>query len=177
MIETLLETPLASAAGLAAAALLVACPLMTRRETILLAQLGVGVMFALHFTLLGITAEAAVNVLGALQALAALFAGRHPALNRAGHALIPLMAAAGLWFWTGPVSGLAVIAMALIALARMQENEERLRLLLAGCLAWTAHDAIAGAWIALGSDLLTGFLGLAMLMQTRSRAPILAPAA
>jgi hypothetical protein len=170
MFETLLATPVASAAGLAAAGLLIACPMMTSRQGMLIAQIGVGCLFACHFLLLGVHAAGAVNVLGATQAAAALFATRHAWLGRIGYALIPQMIAAGLWFWSGPVSALAVGAMTVIALARMQEDEADIRhMLLGGTLLWTAHDAIVGAWIPLGADIVTGLISILALSAMRRR--------
>jgi hypothetical protein len=171
MLATLLETPAASAAGLAAMACLVACPLLRTRWSMLLAQLGVGVFFALHYGFMGVKAAALVDVLGAVQTLAALFAGRHPALGRIGYALIPLMAAVGLAFWSGPTTAFAVAAMAAIAYARMQEDQVDLRLmLLGGTLFWAVHDALVGSWIALSADLATGVLGLGALLPMRRQA-------
>lgn len=180
MLDLLLAAPVASAAGMTAAVLLIACPVLTSCNAILLAQLGVDAFFGLHYTFLGVTAAALICSFGAVQAFAVLFAARYPVLNRAGYALIPLIAAAGLWFWSGPVLILLIGAipvlilligaMSSIALARMQEKETDLRLmLLAGTILWTAHDAILGAWIALGADIASCLLGLVMLAALERR--------
>lgn len=170
MLDTLLATPVATAAGLAAAGLLIAFPLLPSRRAILVAQLGIGLSFTLHFAALGVAAAAALNLLGTVQAAAALGAGRWPALNRVGLALIPLMVAAGLWFWAGPLSAVATLAIVVIALARMQADTLRLRLmLLAGSVLWLLHDALSGLWIALAADVASGLLGLVALLPLLRR--------
>jgi len=64
LLATHLETPVASAAELAATACLVSCPLYRARWAILPAQLGVGVFLAIHYGLFGVAVAALVNVLG-----------------------------------------------------------------------------------------------------------------
>ncbi len=159
-----LDDPAATAAGFFALVCLTVWPLFRTRSGILLAQLGAGVGFASHYALLDMAAPSLVNVLGVVQTLAALFAMQSRALNRIGYALIPLMIAAGIYFWTGPASALCVTAMALIALGRMQDSQWTLRLLiLAGGVSWTVHDYIVSSWIALAADLLSLTMGIAML--------------
>ena len=156
--------------GLAAALCLMVTPLFRSRRTILLAQLAAGICFAAHYACLGITAAAAANVLGIVQILAALFSVRSAAMNRLGYALICLMVLVGLWFWQGPISALSVTATALIALARMQSDELRLRLLLlAGSGFWTMHDLVGEAWIVLAADIGTVLFGVAVLFSRRVR--------
>ena len=175
MFATLLETPMASAAGLAATVCFVTCPLYRVRWAILLAQLGSSVFFAIHYGLLGVTVAAIACVLGAVQTLAAVFAGRHAMLGRIGYALIPLMVAVGLAFWSGPFTGFSVAAMATTAFARMQADQVDLRLmLLGGTLFWTGHDALIGSWIALSADILSGLFGIgALIAQRRQWTPAL----
>jgi hypothetical protein len=140
--------------GLAAAVCLSSAPLCRSRRAILLVQLAAGVFFAAHYVFLGITVAAAANMLGTVQTAAALFSARSASMARLGYALIALMALAGLAFWQGPISGLAMAAMVLIALARMQSNEVWLRgLLLAGGGFWILHDFLGAAWIALAADI------------------------
>lgn len=150
--------------GLAAALGLTLSPLFRRRRTILLAQLAAGICFAAHYACLDITAAAATNALGLVQVLAALFAARSATMNRLGHVLICLMVLLSLWFWQGPISALSVTATALIALARMQTDELRLRLfLLAGSGFWTIHDFLGEAWILLAADIGVLLSGVAVL--------------
>lgn len=171
MFESLAATPAATAAGLVAAACLVGCPLLPSRRAMLAAQLAMAAGFALHYGLLGLAAAAAMNALSAAQTLAAIAAPRWPALGRAGYALIPAMAAVGLWFWDGPTTALAAAAMATIAVARMQADETDLRvLLLGGALLWSAHDALVAAPIPLAADLIAGVLGVAVLLGRNRRA-------
>jgi hypothetical protein len=83
------------------------------------------------------------------------------------------MALTGLWFWQGPISGLSVAAMVLIALARMQSNEIHLRLLLlAGGGFWVMHDVMGGAWIAVAADIGALVMGGATLFLVLFRVTI-----
>ena len=164
MLDSFLDNPAAAAAGFFALVCLTVCPLFRTRSGILWAQLGAGVGFASHYALLGIAAPSLVNVLGSVQTGAALFSTRSEALNRVGYGLIPLMIGVGSYFWTGPTSALCVVAMGLIALGRMQENQWTLRLLiLARGVFWSAHDYLEGAWIAHTADLLSLTMGVGML--------------
>lgn len=153
---------------LAGVILLAICPFCRTRDAILTMQTLVGVAFATHFWLLGLTGAAVISCLGGLQALAALGACRWRVLDRAGYALIPAMVAAALWFWTGPVTLLAALAMALIASGRMCRDVVRLRgLILAGCTVWAVHDALVGAWLMFLGDVLSWLTGAAMLFGPR----------
>jgi hypothetical protein len=159
--------------GIAAALCLTAAPAFRSRRTILLIQLAAGLCFAAHYLCLGITVAAAANMLGMVQTGTALFAARSSAMNRLGYALIALMALTGLWFWQGPISGLSVAAMVLIALARMQSNEIHLRLLLlAGGGFWVMHDVMGGAWIAVAADIGALVMGGATLFLVLFRVTI-----
>jgi len=166
MLTAFLEHPAASVAGFFALACLAVWPLFRTRNGILLAQLGAGICFTIHYALLGIAAPSLVNLLGSVQTGAALFSTRNRALNRIGYSLIPMMIGAGIYFWTGPTSALCVAAMGLIALGRMQRNQWHLRLLiLAGGTFWSLHDYLVGSWIALAADLMSLAVGLAMLTK------------
>ena len=166
MLTSVLENPATSAAGFLALVCLAVWPLFRTRNGILLAQLGAGVGFTIHYALLGIAAPSLVNLLGSVQTSAALFSTRSRVLNRIGYGLIPLMIGVGIYFWTGPTSALCVAAMGLIALGRMQRNQWTLRLLiLAGGVSWSVHDYLVGSWIALSADLMSLAMGLAMLTK------------
>ncbi len=169
--------------GISAAVLLTGAPMLRSRRAILLAQLGASLCFASHYALLGIEAASAVNVLGTVQTVAALFAARSAAMNRLGFGLICLMMLAGVVLWQGPISALSVTATALIALGRMQRDDVHLRLLLlAGGGFWIAHDFIAAAWIPLLADIgavLTGVVALGAMfisVSWRLRASMAQPA-
>ncbi len=159
--------------GVAAALCLTASPIFRSRRSILVVQLAAGLCFAAHYFCLGIAVAGAVNILGAVQTGAALFSARGAAMNRLGYALIILMAVVGLWFWQGPISLLSVAAVTLIALARMQHDELRLRLLLltGGCF-WIAHDLAAEAWIALTADVGAALVGIVTLASILVRVTI-----
>lgn len=152
--------------GAVAAVCLTAAPLFRSRQSILLTQIAAGIFFATHYVFLGLPVAAAANMLGTVQTGAALFSTRSVAMGRLGYALIGMMALVGLWFWQGPISGLSMGAMVLIALARMQTDARRLRgLLLAGGVLWILHDAAAGAWIALAADIGAALAGVAALLS------------
>ena len=160
----LLQNLFVLGSGVFAALCLTTAPIFRSRHVILLAQLGAGLGFATHYALLGITVASAANMLGVVQTLAAIFAARSTSMNRLGYLLIVLMAAVGICFWQGPVSALSVMALILIALARMQKDEIRLRfLLLAGGGFWVAHDLIVAAWIPLIADIAALATGVAAL--------------
>lgn len=166
MLDALLATPGATAAGVVAFVCLSIWPLFRSRSSILLVQLCASVGFATHYALLGLMAPSVVNILGSGQTIAALFAPNSPVLNRIGYALVALMIAAGMYFWTGPVSALCVMAMGLIAVGRMQKNQIALRsLILAGGGFWIAHDYLVASHIALGADVTSLTIGLASLGQ------------
>jgi hypothetical protein len=159
--------------GVAAAVCLTAAPLFRNRRMILLAQLAAGLCFATHYAYLGIAVAAAVNILGSIQTSAAIFSEKNAAMGRLGYALICLMALVGLWFWQGPISGFSVMAMILIAMARMQTNEVRLRaLLLAGGCFWLVHDFAAQAWIAFAADVGAVLTGAVVLSASLLREKI-----
>jgi hypothetical protein len=161
------------AMGLAAAVFLTATPLFRTRPVILMAQLVAGLCFAAHYALLGLAVASAVNILGAVQTFAAIFSTRSAAMSRLGYALVCLMALTGLWFWQGPISAVSVVAMTLIALARLQTDELHLRvLLLAGGCVWMVHDYVGEAWLALLADIGAVGAGLAVLALTRLRVTI-----
>lgn len=159
--------------GIAAAVCLTVGPVFRTRRAILLAQLGAALCFATHYATLGIAVAAAVNIIGSVQTGAAMMSARSAAMNWLGYALIALMALIGLWFWQGPISGLSVVAMTLIALARMQSDQIRLRvLLIAGGCAWLVHDFIGEAWIAFGAGVGAVVIGIAALLPLLVRVTI-----
>ncbi|MEL6206838.1 MAG: YgjV family protein [Pseudomonadota bacterium] len=152
--------------GVAAALCLTCGPAFRNRQAILSAQLCAGACFVAHYLCLGITVAAAANVLGLVQTAAAIFAARSTSMTRVGYALIGLMVLSGLYFWQGPISGLSVLAMTLIALGRMQTDVVRLRLLLlSGGVVWMAHDVIGAAWFALAADIGAFAVGLSALLS------------
>lgn len=172
MIATLSYDPWTFATGVAAAVCLTSAPAFRTRDAVLIMQLGASLCFVAHYLCLGVSVAAAMNVLGGMQTLAAIFAGQSRILNRFGYALICLMVFSGLVFWQGPLSGISVLAMALIAFGRMQIDQVLMRLLLlAGGIAWIAHDLLATAWLALVADIgavATGLIALiAMFIRIR----------
>lgn len=154
--------------GIGAVVLLTAAPVFRTRRTVLLTQLAAGACFAAHYSFLGVTVAAAVNMLGLLQTGAALFSTRNSTMTWLGYGLIVQMILVCLAFWQGPISALSMIAMVLIAFGRMQSDQVRLRiLLLVGGSLWILHDFLAEAWIALAADIgafVLGSVALASLL-------------
>lgn len=162
----------AAVLGLLAAGMLVGSPLIASPRPLLKVQTGVGVAFATHFLLLGLLPAAAMNALAAVQSVAALAALRRPTFGLVGYAIIPVMWVAGWVFWSGPLTLLVVIAMTVVAFARMMTREMPMRItFLAGSSLWFAHDALAGAWIPLCADVLCGATGLGMIMYRLGARP------
>jgi hypothetical protein len=156
--------------GAGAALCLTATPLFRSRQAMLFAQLAAGACFATHYAGLGLAVAAGVNLLGLVQTAAALCQTRRAATMRLGYALIVLMDIVCLCFWQGPISALSLFAMTFVALARMQTEVLRLRLLLlAGGATWMAHDFVAQAWIALAADICAVVIGIAALTILRIR--------
>ena len=164
-----------------AVALLGLAPALTSRRAILLTQIGASVAFACHGLLLNVPHVALVQLLAITQIIAALLAPVDRRMERIGYALILLMMLGSVLTWQGSVSALSLPGIALIALARMQHREMRLRLLmLAGCCVWVAHGALDGAGVTLTANLLalaTGLFGLARLgfRQRHRRRRVLLP--
>ena len=151
--------------GFAAIACLTGAPLCKARHAVISVQFCASLCFVAHYLCLGFSVAAAMNVLGAVQTLVAIFAGRGTGVTRFGYALILLMVLSGLWFWQSPISGISMIAMVLIAIGRMQVDQIHMRLLiLAGGIAWIAHDFLASAWLALIADIGAFATGLAALL-------------
>ena len=158
--------PVAEFAGGIAFATLVASPLMRGRAGILGMQLAAGVSFATHYAALGVLAASAVNVVGAVQTSVAIFAPSNRKLRNLGWFLVPLILVTALVFWTGPVSILSSLAMAFIAIGRMQEDERRLRtLILIGGAFWIGHDYLVASWIALAADVFCAVFGAVVVLR------------
>ncbi len=166
---------LAVVSGVLAAAGLCAAPLFTSRTYLLGAQLLAGLAFSVHYAALGVMAASAVNILGCLQTIAAVFAIGSKTSTRIGYVLAVCMVLAGIAFWQGPVSALSVLAMAFIAFGRMQSSQGPLRvLLIAGGAFWLTHDVIVAAWIAVAADVLclvAGIFGLTLYWMRAARRP------
>lgn len=140
---------------------LIGFPLVEGRRAILGLQLLIGVAFASHYALLGVTAAVIVNVLGCVQVVLSLWSERWPGFLVIGYALIPAMGLAAVLTWSGPITALAALAMAAIALGRMAKDELSMRLLLmVGGSLWFAHDLMIEAWIIACVDVTSIALGV-----------------
>ena len=139
--------------GIAAAFFLTTAPLFRSRTNVLMVQLLAGAAFAVHYAALGIAVASLVNLIGCAQTVAAMFAARSVNSRALGFVFAALMVVIGLVYWQGPISLLSVIAMSLIAIGRMQQDQIALRaLLLSGSGFWLVHDILGQAWIAVIAD-------------------------
>jgi len=156
MSEFILANPPATIAVVFAVACQILWPFCGRRSAIILLQLGTNSGFTAHYGLLGLWAASAVSALAAVQAMAALFARGSDLARYVGYMLVPAMVAAGIILWRGPITVLAVAAMILISVGRMQSRDMPLRvLLMAGASVWAVHDLIIASYFALAGDLLS----------------------
>ena len=115
----------------------------------LLVQLGIGVGFGLHYAFMDVATAALVNLLGAVQIVAALAFGTSPRLKWMGYALVPAIVGTCLLTWHGLPSLLSATGMALIALGRVRVVPAPMRILvLSGLPFWLAHDLIIGSPLA-----------------------------
>lgn len=170
MIDSLFANPSATAAVMFAVACQILWPFCGRRSLIILLQLGINTGFTAHYGLLGYWAASAVSALAATQAVTALFAGSSGLVNRLGYCLIPAMICVGLALWTGPLTLLAVAAMSIIALGRMQTTDLPLRVMLtAGAAIWAVHDIIIASYFAFAADLMTILFCAWHMVRTNAR--------
>lgn len=137
------DNPLSLASALFGAVCLATWPLFRTRLAMLWVQLGIGIGFGLHYALLGATTAAMANVLGSVQIAVSILVGTSPRLRWTGYLFIPVMLFLPLVTWDGVTSLFAAIGTVVLAVGRMQSQEQKLRLLvLAGTLFWLVHDVL-----------------------------------
>ena len=135
-LEPLPATPLAAAGGVLGMLCLTIWPLFRKRGTILTVQLGTGLGFTLHDTVVGAWTGAAMNGLGMLLTALAIPIATRPGFRRACYALLPVIAVATAVTWQGGSSLLPALGSTLVTLGRLQTDTITLRaLILAGGLA------------------------------------------
>ncbi|MBT4890773.1 MAG: hypothetical protein HON65_14590 [Rhodospirillales bacterium] len=144
-ISTLLDNPTAAAFGAAGLACQMIWPLLTKRRSMLGVQMGIGMNYAVQYSLMDAWSGAAVCIIGASQTLVALLVGENPRLRVLGLAFLPVVATAGMITWAGLPTLFVLIASALIMIGRLQHDTIRLRMFM-----------LASAPFAMGYDLLVG---------------------
>jgi len=171
MFETLLAHPAANALGALGMAMGILWPFFRARTAMLAVQVLGGSFFACHFFLIGAPTGAAMNLLGALQALLAIPLGTRPGFRVIYLISLPLIAAGLILTWTGLPSILAGLALALVSIGRYQTRLIPFRALLAGSIPlWFAHNFLVGSVPGMCSDLLSGTSGLVALGREIRRA-------
>ncbi|MDW4551459.1 YgjV family protein [Defluviimonas sp. D31] len=171
--QTLSAPSAASLIGIAGLAVRVASPLLSRRETILTAQLAATCLFATSYTLMDHRTAASVCLIGAAQAAVALIAGNRPWLGKMGYVFMPVVLAMGVATFSGLPTILAVTACCLTMVGRLQTDLMRMRgIQLCANPFGAAHDVVVGAWPCLAGAVLSFTVAaIAFRREWRRRAP------
>ena len=149
MIALLFDNPFASLVALFGAVCIISWPFFRTRRAMLLVQIGVAAGFGIHYALLGSETAAIANLLSGLQLLAFLPGAKAAWLQKLGYLLLPVMVLVCVLTWSGLPSLCAISGTILLAIGRMQSNEQRLRIwVMAGTIPWLFHDLLVGSPIA-----------------------------
>lgn len=141
ILDILLAHPEANLIGGVSALLGAAWPLLKTRRGMLLAQAAIHVGMCLHFYLLGAMSGSLMNALGLGQTLAAVPLGNKPGFKIIYIAYLPLVLAAAVLTWQGPMSLFAAFGLAGLSLARYQTDVLRFRvLMLTAIFSWSVYD-------------------------------------
>ena len=158
--------PVASAFGVAGLAFQLTWPLFRRRRTIMSMQFGIAASYSTQYALIGAWSGAGVAGLGATQSAIALLAGDRPWLRQVSIAFLPVAAVICYATWHGLPSVLALTAMTLIVLGRMQRDTLQVRILLLSAAPFgMAHDILVGATPALIGGVVSALIAVAMLAR------------
>jgi hypothetical protein len=172
------QTPLALAMGLSGVALNVLWPQVKGRATMLAIQAVSGVCFLAHYALIGATTGSLMNLLAALQALAAIPLGTRPGFRVVYLLTLPAIALALAFSWTGWPSVMAALGMAGIALGRYQLSVLPFRIILMVTIPfWVAHNLGVGSLPGLLSDTLvtaSSGVGLWRVLRDLRQSPMTA---
>jgi hypothetical protein len=163
--------PLAAAFGTAGLVCQLVWPMLRGRKAILSLQFGIGANYSLSYALMDAWSGAGVAALGATQTAVTIIAGDRPELRFLGVACLPTVAAISYATWCGLPSMLALAAVTLIMVGRMQHDTLRLRLLLLAASPFgMAYDIIVGATPALVGGIFSAAIALvALLREFRER--------
>jgi hypothetical protein len=171
LVQLVEDNPLAVAFGAMGLLCQLLWPVFRARKAMITAQFGVGADYGVQYALLGAWSGAGVAGLGATQTVLAYFAGERPWLRRAGFLFLPVVGVIGYVTWSGIASALALAAVTLIMIGRLQADTMRLRiLLLAAAPCGIGYDIMVGALPALIGAIASAIIAAAMLVrEIRSR--------
>lgn len=171
MIDTVLTSPLAQGIGLAGTACGMSWPLFRSRLGMLLAQLATNLCFAVHYALLGAETGCVMNLLAALQVLAAVPLGARPGFRAVYLGVLPFIAVGVALTWEGVPSLFAALGFGFVSVARYQTAVRPFRLVMAAALpCWFGHNLLVGSLPGMLSDVVGMTLNGVMLLRVRRAA-------
>lgn len=164
--DILAANPEANIVGGISALLGAMWPLLKTRRGMLWAQAAIHIGMSAHFFLLGAMSGSLMNALGFGQTLAAIPLGNKPGFKIVYIAYLPVIAAAAIFTWSGPMSLFAAGGLAGMSLARYQTDVLKFRILMLGAiLSWTIYDVWVVSLPALILDAIS--LGISIVMIRR----------
>lgn len=162
--------PLAQAVGIVGMVLGIVWPLFRARRALLVVQALCFFLFVVHFHLLGAETGVWLNVLGGLQALAAIPLGTRPGFRYVYLATLPMAAACVVLTWGGPPSLFAGLGVALTTWSRYQLDVSKLRLgANLGLCCWLVHNVLVLSVPGTITDLGGIIANTAMIRRERRR--------
>lgn len=177
MIDAFFAAPLTQTIGLCGTLAGISWPLFRSRFGILAVQVAAGVLFGLHYALLGAGTGSVMNLLSALQALAAIPLGSRPNFRYIYLALLPVIAVGAIATWHGLPSLFAAAGLAFISLSRYQTAVAPLRVCMALALpCWFGHNLLVGSVPGMISDVAGMTLNGWMLARGGGLRPATVPA-
>jgi hypothetical protein len=166
LVDIFQLNPAASAFGTAGLVCQLAWPLFRRHRTIMSVQFGVGANYGLHYALMDAWSGAGLAGLGAMQSAIAFLAGDRPWLRWVSFAFLPVAVAVCYATWCGLPSMLALTALTLIMIGRMQRDPLQVRILLLTATPFgMGYDILVGAAPALVGGIVSGAVAVVMLAR------------
>ena len=165
-LTQVLSDPLAAGFGCAGLLCQLLWPVFRARRTMLAAQLGAGLDYALHYLLLDAWTGALICLVGATQTGVAIVATPRQRALLAVTAFLPAGALVTALTWSGAASAFALGALALTMTGRLQTDTLRMRvLLLAAAPLSMAHDVAVGSFPALCGGMIAASVASTMLLR------------
>ncbi len=166
LVDVFHLNPAASAFGTLGLVCQLVWPLFRQHRTIMSVQFGIGASYSLHYALMGAWTGAGLAGLGATQSAIVFLAGDRPWLRRVSFALLPMAVAICYATWCGLPSILALTALTLVMIGRMQRDTLHVRILLLTAAPFgMAHDILLGATPALIGGIVSGVVAVVMLAR------------
>jgi len=129
-------------------------------------QFGIGADYGIQYALLDAWSGAGVCCVGAAQSAVAFFAGERPWLRQVGVAFLPVAGAISYVTWSGIASILALAAVMLVMVGRLQHDAVKLRIfLLAAAPFGIGYDIAVGALPALLGGIVSAAIAAVMLVR------------